>query len=216
MLENEISIFKKLVSRRKHEVLQNVMVNGWFFRLCIFFFHTFSFHSTLLTAAGSDLRGADACPFSPDKRDKHDRSIRIENNSQCTHSEPSKTECALDIVTHCRNRRLLKTAKRMTYSVGALLYFWASWAIWSNRLPFHTCFIHRSCRLHSQMCALVCAAWSSLEGEQRYFHLSCCSLVECFCKYLVNMEGLNLHCMQCIQIFAMHKVSISADLSNLT
>ncbi len=69
-----------------------------------------------------------------------------------------------------------------------------SWAIWSNRLPFHTfhtCFIHRSCRLHSQMCALVCAAWSSLEGEQRYFHLSCCSLVECFCKYLVNMEGLN-------------------------
>ncbi len=28
MLENEISIFKKLVSRRKHEVLQNVLVNG--------------------------------------------------------------------------------------------------------------------------------------------------------------------------------------------
>ncbi len=27
-LENEISIFKKLVSRRKHEVLQNVLVNG--------------------------------------------------------------------------------------------------------------------------------------------------------------------------------------------
>ncbi len=29
LLENEISIFKKLVSRRKHEVLQNVLVNGW-------------------------------------------------------------------------------------------------------------------------------------------------------------------------------------------
>ncbi len=28
LLENEISIFKKLVSRRKHEVLQNVRVNG--------------------------------------------------------------------------------------------------------------------------------------------------------------------------------------------
>ncbi len=28
LLENEISIFKKLVSRRKHEVLQNVVVNG--------------------------------------------------------------------------------------------------------------------------------------------------------------------------------------------
>ncbi len=28
LLENEISIFKKLVSRRKHEVLQNVLVNG--------------------------------------------------------------------------------------------------------------------------------------------------------------------------------------------
>ncbi len=27
-LENEISIFEKLVSRRKHEVLQNVLVNG--------------------------------------------------------------------------------------------------------------------------------------------------------------------------------------------
>ncbi len=29
LLDNEISIFKKLVSRRKHEVLQNVFVNGW-------------------------------------------------------------------------------------------------------------------------------------------------------------------------------------------
>ncbi len=29
LLENEISIFKKLVSRRKHEVLQNVLVNGY-------------------------------------------------------------------------------------------------------------------------------------------------------------------------------------------
>ncbi len=28
LLENEISIFKKLVSRRKHEVFQNVLVNG--------------------------------------------------------------------------------------------------------------------------------------------------------------------------------------------
>ncbi len=28
LLENEINIFKKLVSRRKHEVLQNVLVNG--------------------------------------------------------------------------------------------------------------------------------------------------------------------------------------------
>ncbi len=28
LLENEISIFKKLVSRRKHEVLQNLLVNG--------------------------------------------------------------------------------------------------------------------------------------------------------------------------------------------
>ncbi len=28
LLENEISIFKKLVNRRKHEVLQNVLVNG--------------------------------------------------------------------------------------------------------------------------------------------------------------------------------------------
>ncbi len=28
LLKNEISIFKKLVSRRKHEVLQNVLVNG--------------------------------------------------------------------------------------------------------------------------------------------------------------------------------------------
>ncbi len=28
LLENEISIFKKLVSRRKHEVLQNFLVNG--------------------------------------------------------------------------------------------------------------------------------------------------------------------------------------------
>ncbi len=28
LLENEISIFKKLVSRRKHKVLQNVLVNG--------------------------------------------------------------------------------------------------------------------------------------------------------------------------------------------
>ncbi len=28
LLENEISIFKKLVSRRKDEVLQNVLVNG--------------------------------------------------------------------------------------------------------------------------------------------------------------------------------------------
>ncbi len=28
LLENEISIFKKLVSRRKHEVLQNVLING--------------------------------------------------------------------------------------------------------------------------------------------------------------------------------------------
>ncbi len=28
LLENEISIFKKLVSRSKHEVLQNVLVNG--------------------------------------------------------------------------------------------------------------------------------------------------------------------------------------------
>ncbi len=28
LLENEISIFKKLVSRRKHEVLQNVLLNG--------------------------------------------------------------------------------------------------------------------------------------------------------------------------------------------
>ncbi len=28
LLENEISIFKKLVSRKKHEVLQNVLVNG--------------------------------------------------------------------------------------------------------------------------------------------------------------------------------------------
>ncbi len=28
LLENEISIFKKLISRRKHEVLQNVLVNG--------------------------------------------------------------------------------------------------------------------------------------------------------------------------------------------
>ncbi len=27
LLENEISIFKKLVSRRKHEVLQNLLVN---------------------------------------------------------------------------------------------------------------------------------------------------------------------------------------------
>ncbi len=27
LLENEISIFKKLVSRRKHEVLQNFLVN---------------------------------------------------------------------------------------------------------------------------------------------------------------------------------------------
>ncbi len=27
-VENEISIFKKLVSRRKHEVLQNFLVNG--------------------------------------------------------------------------------------------------------------------------------------------------------------------------------------------
>ncbi len=26
--ENEISIFKKMVSRRKHEVLQNLLVNG--------------------------------------------------------------------------------------------------------------------------------------------------------------------------------------------
>ncbi len=32
LLENEISIFKKLVSRRKHEVLQHFLVNGcrWF------------------------------------------------------------------------------------------------------------------------------------------------------------------------------------------
>ncbi len=29
LLENAISIFIKLVSRRKHEVLQNVLVNGW-------------------------------------------------------------------------------------------------------------------------------------------------------------------------------------------
>ncbi len=28
LLENEISIFKKLVSRRKHEVLQKFLVNG--------------------------------------------------------------------------------------------------------------------------------------------------------------------------------------------
>ncbi len=28
LLEKEISIFKKLVNRRKHEVLQNVKVNG--------------------------------------------------------------------------------------------------------------------------------------------------------------------------------------------
>ncbi len=28
LLENEINIFKKLVSRRKHEVLQNLLVNG--------------------------------------------------------------------------------------------------------------------------------------------------------------------------------------------
>ncbi len=28
LLENEISIFKKLVSRRKHEVLQNFLING--------------------------------------------------------------------------------------------------------------------------------------------------------------------------------------------
>ncbi len=28
LLENEISIFKKLVNRRKHELLQNVLVNG--------------------------------------------------------------------------------------------------------------------------------------------------------------------------------------------
>ncbi len=28
LLENEISIFKKLVSRRKHEMLQNFLVNG--------------------------------------------------------------------------------------------------------------------------------------------------------------------------------------------
>ncbi len=28
LLENEISIFKKLASRRKHEVLQNLLVNG--------------------------------------------------------------------------------------------------------------------------------------------------------------------------------------------
>ncbi len=28
LLENEISIFKKLVSKKKHEVLQNVLVNG--------------------------------------------------------------------------------------------------------------------------------------------------------------------------------------------
>ncbi len=28
LLENEISIFKKLVSRRKHEVLQHLLVNG--------------------------------------------------------------------------------------------------------------------------------------------------------------------------------------------
>ncbi len=28
LLENEISIFRKLVSRRKHEVLQNFLVNG--------------------------------------------------------------------------------------------------------------------------------------------------------------------------------------------
>ncbi len=53
LLKNEISIFKKLVSRRKHKVLQNFdfawqssqgcSYLGW---LCIFFFHTFSFHST--------------------------------------------------------------------------------------------------------------------------------------------------------------------------
>ncbi len=29
LLKNEISIFKKLVSRRKHEVLQNLLVNGF-------------------------------------------------------------------------------------------------------------------------------------------------------------------------------------------
>ncbi len=29
LLENEISIFKKLVSRRKHEVLKDFLVNGW-------------------------------------------------------------------------------------------------------------------------------------------------------------------------------------------
>ncbi len=62
LLENEISIFKKLVSRRKHEVLQNVLVN-WCSDVGfqkntmdqhqqmtlhprIFFLHTFSFHST--------------------------------------------------------------------------------------------------------------------------------------------------------------------------
>ncbi len=28
LLENEIGVFKKLVSRRKHEVFQNVLVNG--------------------------------------------------------------------------------------------------------------------------------------------------------------------------------------------
>ncbi len=28
LLESEISIFKKLISRRKHEVLQNILVNG--------------------------------------------------------------------------------------------------------------------------------------------------------------------------------------------
>ncbi len=29
LLENEISIFEELVSRRKHEVLQNILVNGY-------------------------------------------------------------------------------------------------------------------------------------------------------------------------------------------
>ncbi len=113
LLENEISIFKKLVSRRKHEVLQNVLVNGWFSRLVVYLFlpNFFLPLNFMLTAAGSDLRGADACPFSPDKRDKHDQSIRIENNSQCTHSEPSRTECALDIVTHCSQQTVPEDSK---------------------------------------------------------------------------------------------------------
>ncbi len=144
-------------------MLQNVMVNGWFSRLVVYLFlpHFFLPLNFMLTAVGSDLWGVDACPFSPDKRDKHDRSIRIENNSQCTHSEPSRTECPLDIVTHCSQQTAPEDSKEDdVFSRRPFILLgtppMTSWAIWSNRLPFHTCFIHRSCRLHSQMCALVC------------------------------------------------------------